>query len=66
VNGIVGVVVALVLLKQKNKGKYLSLLYFGYNFTESLITNLSLFPNFSISPLFTTGLMLSIALLIID
>ena len=64
-NGVVGVVIAYALLKMKNIGKYLSVLYFGYNFTEALITNLSFEFGLLISPLFTIGLTFSMVLLII-
>ena len=69
-NGLVGVVIAYTLLKKKNLGEY-SVLYFGYNFTEVLVTTISVIPNlffpfyFTISPLYTTGLILSIVFLII-
>jgi len=65
-NGLVGVAIAYTLLKKKNLGGYSSVLYFGCNFTEVLVTNISVIPNlffpsyFIISPLYTTGLILSI------
>ena len=70
-NGLVGVAIAYTLLKKKNLGEYSSVLYFGYNFTEVLVTTISVIPNlffpfyFTISPLYTTGLILSIVFLII-
>jgi len=70
-NGLVGVAIAYTLLKKKNLGGYSSVLYFGCNFTEVLVTNISVIPNpffpfyFIISPLYTTGLILSIVFLII-
>lgn len=46
--GIAGIVIAYLLLEKKNRGEILSLLYFGYFFIETLITNLSLSLGFSI------------------
>lgn len=63
-NGVVGVVIAYALLRKENVGKFLSGLYFGYNFSEVLITNLSSGFGWLVSPLFTMGLMLSIVHLI--
>ena len=62
-NGFVGVIIAYLL--KKDVGIYLSVLYFGYNFTEVLITNLAFGFGPIISPFFTIGLVLSIALLMI-
>lgn len=61
--GIAGMIIVYFLFKEKSKGEILSVIYFGYFFVESLITNLSL--GFSISPLFKLGLVLSIILLVI-
>ena len=61
--GIAGMIIVYFLFKEKTKGEILSVIYFGYFFVESLITNLSL--GFSISPLFKLGLVLSIILLVI-
>jgi len=62
-NGFVGVVIAYALLMRKNIGNFLSVLYFGYNFSDVLITNLSFGWGSLISPIFTLGLILSIVLL---
>lgn len=62
-NGVVGVVIAYALLIRKKIGKFLSAVYFGYNFSEGLITNLSFGWGSLISPVFTLGLILSIVLL---
>ena len=63
--GITGIIIAYLLLKKKNKGEILSVLYFGYFFMETLITNLSLGFGFLISPLSTIGLVISIILLMV-
>jgi len=60
----VGVVIAYSLVK--GHGKWLALLYFAYNFSEVLITNFSFGLGYRASPLFTAGLMLSIALLLLE
>ena len=63
--GIFGLLIAHLLFKKKSKGEILSLLYFGYFFTENLITNLSLGFSFLISPLFTVGLVVAIVLVVV-
>jgi len=63
--GVAGIVIAYLLSKQKSGGEILSVLYFGYFFIETLITNLSFRFGFLISPLFTMGLVISIVLLVV-
>jgi len=62
IRGIAGIVIAYLLFKKKSKSEILSVLYFGYFFVETL-TNLSLGFGFLTSPLPTTGLAISIVLL---
>ena len=59
-----GIIIAYLLFKKKREGEILSVLYFGYFFIETLVTNLSLGYGFLISPLFTIGLVISIVLLV--
>ena len=65
IQGIAGLVIAYLLFKKKSEGEILSVLYFGYFFIETLITNLSLGFGFLTSPLPTTGLVISIVLLMV-
>lgn len=60
INGSIGILIAWLLLMKKNRGEFLSVLYFGYNFIEALVTNVISFGVALISPLFTTGLIASI------
>jgi len=59
-------IIAYLLLKKKREAEILSVLYFSYFLIESLITNLSLGFGFSISPLSTIGLVISIVLLMVS
>lgn len=65
IGGVAGIVIAYLLFKKKSGCELLLVLYFGYFFTETLITNLSLGFGFLISPLFTMGLVISIVLLVV-
>ena len=62
--GFSGLIIVFYLFKIRSVGIILSLVYFGYFFIESLITNQSLGFGFEISPLSKAGLALSIVLLI--
>ena len=57
--------IAYLLFEKKSEGEILSVLYSGYFFIETLITNLSLGFGFLTSPLPTTGLVISIVLLMV-
>ncbi len=61
-SGIFGILIAFILFKKKNAGAVLAILYFSYNFTEVLITNVVFFRAYIVSPLFTAGLIVSITL----
>ncbi len=61
-DGIFGLLTAYLLRKKGQAGTIAALLYSAYNFIEVLITNAVAFRSYSISPLFSTGLIFSIAL----
>ena len=65
IRDITGIGIVYYLFKKKSKVEILSLIYFGYFFVESLITNLSLGLGFSVSPLPNFGLVVSIILLVL-
>ncbi|MCX9012761.1 MAG: hypothetical protein OIN66_16790 [Candidatus Methanoperedens sp.] len=65
-NGVLGLLTAYLLGRGKNTGTIAALLYSAYNFTEVLVTNAVAFRSYSISPLFSTGLVFSIALYVIQ
>ena len=65
IGGVTGIITAFFLFKKKSGGEIISVLYFGYFFIETLVTNLSLGYGFLISPLFTIGLVTSIVLLVV-
>jgi len=65
IRGIAGIYIAYLLLKRKNNGEILSVLYFICFFVETLITNVFLGFGFLISPLFTAGLVVSTILLVV-
>lgn len=64
-NGIFAILIAFILLRKRATGAIMSILYFGYNFIEILITNAISFGAYIVSPLFTAGLTISIALYMI-
>jgi len=59
------IVIVYLLFMKKSMAEILSVIYFGYFFIESLITNLSLGFGFLISPLVNFGLVVSIVLLVL-
>ncbi len=61
-DGIFGLLTAYLLRKKGQTGTIAALLYSFYNFIEVLVTNAVAFRSYSISPLFSTGLIFSIAL----
>jgi len=63
--GITGMAIAYLLFKKKSGGEILSAFYFAYFSIETLIANLSLGFGLLPSPLFTTGLAISTALLVL-
>jgi len=65
IGDIAGATIVCLLFMKKGMGEILSVIYFGYFFIESLMTNLSLGFGFLVSPLFKLGLVISIALLVI-
>lgn len=65
INSSIGIIVAYILLKKEGKGVYFSILFFGYNFIETLFTNMYSFNIYTISPLFSIGLILSVVLMVI-
>jgi len=60
----IGVVTAYLLLQRKKAGRIISMLFFGYLFIEVLITNICLGYSLMPSPLFTTGLLISLILIL--
>ena len=55
IEGIAGTMIAYLLIKKRGEGEILSVLYFGYFFIETLVTNLSFGFGLLVSPLFTVG-----------
>ena len=65
-NGCVGIVVAIAILRWEDKGRYLPIAFFGYNFVEILFTNIYAFDKVVVSPLHSLGLTISVLLIIVE
>ncbi len=66
VNGFSGMIVAYALYRFEGWGQYASVVFFGYNFTEVLFTNLRAFDRLKISPLHSLGLLISMLMFIVN
>ena len=64
--GIIGGIIAFLLMKNWHGNEVLAVIYFGILFIEALITNISFGFGYLISPMFALGLAVSIILLIVS
>ena len=65
-NGFSGMIVAYALYRSDARGQYVSVAFFGYNFTEVLFTNLRAFDRLAVSPLHSLGLLISMLMFIVN
>jgi hypothetical protein len=66
VNGFSGIIVAYALYRSEGRGQYVSVAFFGYNFTEVLFTNFRAFDRLEVSPLYSLGLLISMLMFIVN
>jgi len=66
VNAILGMIIAYVLLRERERGTYLCILFLGFHFVEVLISNIFAFHLLSFSPLYSVGVALTVFQLIIN
>ncbi len=65
-NGFAGMIVAYALYRSEGRGQYVSVAFFGYNFTEVLFTNFRAFDRLEVSPLYSLGLLISMLMFIVN
>jgi hypothetical protein len=65
-NGFSGIIVAYALYRSEGRGQYASVAFFGYNFTEVLVTNLRAFDRLEVPPLHSLGLLISMLSFIVN
>jgi hypothetical protein len=65
-NGFAGMIVAYALYRFEGWGQYASVVFFGYNFTEVLFTNMRAFGRLEVSPLHAIGLLISMLMFIVN
>ena len=61
-----GMIVAYALHRFERRGRYASAVFFGYNFTEALFTNMRAFDRLAVSPLYTLGLLISMLMFVVN
>ncbi|MFB0558281.1 MAG: hypothetical protein ACETVY_04105 [Candidatus Bathyarchaeia archaeon] len=65
-NGCLGMTVAYAVFRWEERGSYFSVVFFGYNFVEVLITNIYAFDSYAASPLHSIGLIITLVLIIVS
>lgn len=65
-NGFAGMIVAYALYRSEGREQYISVAFFGYNFTEALFTNIRAFDRLAVSPLHSLGLLISMLMFIVN
>jgi hypothetical protein len=65
-NGFAGIIAAYALYRSEGQGQYISVAFFGYNFTETLFTNVRAFDRLAVSPLHSLGLVISMLMIIVN
>jgi uncharacterized membrane protein len=65
-NGFAGMIVAYALYRSEWRGQYISVAFFGYNFTEALFTNVRALDRLAVSPMHSIGLVISILMIVVN
>lgn len=65
-NGFAGMIVAYALYRSEWRVQYISVAFFGYNFTEALFTNVRALDRLAVSPMHSIGLVISILMIVVN